>query len=204
MKYGHQAVEQPPHNIALRKGTLREECFLFSLSHATQFDSLLCFLDELTDIARLRTLEPNLQSLVLLQLADILRAFSSSRFVKLLDDVVDFLHGLVSSDEYNHEDKISVRVSCWKGLQNCLNESAAVETQDYSYNLEQCMDALFTMLQWSHSSGNVQSYQNNSNTEWAEAIACLGKARQGWLSDFLLVMHHFHLVLHIQSHTSYF
>ncbi|KAL8475410.1 hypothetical protein ACS0TY_028171 [Phlomoides rotata] len=187
MKYGHQAVERPPQDIALRKGTLREECFLFSLSHASQFDSLLCFLDELTDIARLKTLEPILQTHVLLQLADLLRAFSSSRVVKLLDDVVDFLQWFVSSDQYNHEDKISMRVSCWKGLQTCLNESAALETQEYSYNLEQCMDALFTMLPWSHSSGNVESYQNNSNTEWAEAVTCLGKARQGWLSDFLLI-----------------
>ncbi|KAI3474914.1 hypothetical protein Pfo_030225 [Paulownia fortunei] len=186
MKYGGQVAEMPSQDIAIGKGTLREECFLFLLSHANQSDSLLAFLDELFDLARFKTLESNLQSLMLLHLADLLKTFSNSRVVKLFDDVADLLHWFVSSDQYNPEQKISLRVSCWKGLQICLNESA-LETQDYAYNLEHCMEVLFTMLSWSHSGVTVESYQKNSKSEWTEAIRCLGKARQGWLSDLLLI-----------------
>ncbi|KAL0344027.1 UNVERIFIED_CONTAM: protein RST1 [Sesamum angustifolium] len=185
MKYGGQVAEMPSQNIAPRR-TLREDCLLFMLSHANQFDSLLGFLDELSDLARLKSLESNLQSLMLLHLADLLKIFSNSRVVKLFDDVADFLHWSVSSDQYNPEEKISLRVSCWKGLRSCLNDSA-LETQDYAYNLEHCMDVLFRMLPWSHSGVTLESYQKISKLEWTEAIGCLGKARQGWLSDLLLV-----------------
>ncbi|KAH6791043.1 hypothetical protein C2S51_006049 [Perilla frutescens var. frutescens] len=187
MKYGDRVAEMPSQYIDLRKGTLREECFLFILPHANQSDSLLGFLDELYDLARFKALELNLQSLMLLHLADLLKIFSNSRVAKLFDDVADFLHWFVSSDQYNNEEKISMRVSCWKSLQICLNESLAIETQDYAYNLEQCMEVLFTMLPWSHSSVNIESYRKNSSTEWTEATRCLGKAQQGWLSKFLLI-----------------
>ncbi|XP_042027868.1 protein RST1 isoform X1 [Salvia splendens] len=187
MKYGDRTAEMPFQDIDLRKGTLREECFLFILSHAHQFDSLLGFIDELFDGARFKTLESNLQSLMLLHLADLLKIFSDSRVAKLFDDVSDFLHWSASSTQYNNEEKISIRVSCWKSLQICLDESSAIETQDYAHNLEQCIEVLFTMLPWSHSSVNPELHQKYSNTEWIEAIKCLGKAQQGWLSKFLLI-----------------
>ncbi|KAK4417800.1 protein RST1 [Sesamum alatum] len=120
MKYSGQFAEMPSQNIAPRRGTLREDCFLFLLSHANQFDSLLGFLDELSDLARFKSLESNLQSLMLLHLADLLKIFSNSRVVKLF------------------------------GV-------------------------------------TLESYQKISKLEWTEAIGCLGKARQGWLSDLLLV-----------------
>ncbi|XP_057788654.1 protein RST1 isoform X2 [Salvia miltiorrhiza] len=187
MKYSDRTAEMPSQDIDFRKGTLREECFLFILSHAHQFDSLLGFIDELFDGARFKTLESNLQSLMLLHLADLLKIFSNSRVAKLFDDVSDFLHWFASADQYNNEEKISMRVSCWKSLQICLNESSAIETQDYAHNLERCMEVLFTMLPWSHSSVNTELYRKNTNVEWTEAIRCLGKAQQGWLLKFLLI-----------------
>lgn len=190
MKYGDRTAEMPSQDINIRKGTLREECFLFILSHSYHSDSLLGFIDELFDGARFRTLESNLQSLMLSHLADLLKIFSNSRVAKLFDDISDFLRWFVSSDQHNEEEKISMRVSCWKSLHICLSESAAIQTQDYAYNLEQCMEVLFTMLPWSRSSVNTELYRKNSNTEWAAAIRCLGKAQQGWLLKFLLVMYH--------------
>ncbi|KAL1537101.1 protein RST1 isoform X1 [Salvia divinorum] len=187
MKYGDRTADMPFQDIDLRKGTLREECFLFILSHAHQFDSLLVFIDELFDGARFKTLESNLQSLMLLHLADLLKIFSNSRVAKLFDDVSDFLHWFASSDQYTNEEKISLRVSCWKSLQICLDESSAIETQDYARNLEWCMEVLFTMFPWSHSSVNTELHHKYSNAEWIEAIKCLGKAQQGWLSKFLLI-----------------
>ncbi|XP_051141067.1 protein RST1 isoform X2 [Andrographis paniculata] len=186
MKYGGQFAQMPSEDKAFRKGILREECFLFLLSHSNQSDTLLGFLDELTDLARFKTLEINLQSLVLLHLANLLKIYSSSRVVKLFDDVVDFLQGVVYSDHYNQEQKISLRVACWKGLQTCLNESA-IETLDYSYSLEHCMEILFTMLPLSTSCVTAEPHQANFKSEWTEAIGCLGKARESWLSDLLSV-----------------
>ncbi|KAL0377399.1 UNVERIFIED_CONTAM: protein RST1 [Sesamum radiatum] len=185
LKHSGRVAEMLSQNIAPRR-TLREDCLLFLLSHANQFDSLLGFLDELSDLARLKSLESNLQSLMLLHLADLVKIFSNSRVVKLFGDVADFLHWSVSSDQYNQEEKISLRVSCWKGLQICLNDSA-LETQDYAYNLEHCMEVLFRMLPWSHSGVTLESCQKILKLEWTEALGCLGKARQGWLSDLLLV-----------------
>ncbi|KAL3813814.1 hypothetical protein ACJIZ3_015082 [Penstemon smallii] len=186
MKYGGQVAEMPGPDLALKKGTLREESFLFSLSHASHFNSLLGFLDELCDLARFKTLESNLQSLMLLHLADLLKIFSNSRLVKLFDDVADFFHWIFSSDHYNQTQKISLRISCWKGLQICLNESA-LETQDYAYNLEHCLEVLFTMLPWFRLGGTIEYNHRSTSVEWTEAIRCLGKARQGWVLDFLLI-----------------
>ncbi|KAL6552953.1 hypothetical protein OROGR_006795 [Orobanche gracilis] len=181
MQYGGEVAEMPSQDT---KGTLRENCFSFLLSHASQSDSLLGILDGLYDLARFKTLELNLQSLVLLKTADLLKIFSSSRLVKLFTDMAEFLHWLVSSDRYDHDARTSLRVSCWKGLGICLDDPA-LETRDYARNLENCMEVLFTMLPWSHS--GVTVYKKNSKLEWNEAIRCLGKARQSWLCDLLLI-----------------
>ncbi|KAL2528915.1 Protein RST1 [Forsythia ovata] len=186
MKYEGLVAQLPAPDSALRKGILREECLLFLLAHANQSDALLSFLDDLSDLARFKTLEPNLQSIMLLHVADLLKIFSSSRLGKLFDDLAIFLPWFASSDQYNKEHKISLRVSCWKGLCLCLNESFH-EMQDYTPNLENCMEVLFTLLPWSYSADTVGSCKGNSGTEWIEAIRCLGKARQGWLLNLLLI-----------------
>ncbi|KZV19360.1 hypothetical protein F511_25095 [Dorcoceras hygrometricum] len=118
MKYGDQVAEVPTRNLATRRTptrnlatrrTLREDCFLFSLSHANQFDSLLGFLDELSDLMRLKTLESNLQSLVFLHLGALLKIFSLSRLVKLFDDLAAFILWFMSSDQYSEAQKVSLR-----------------------------------------------------------------------------------------------
>lgn len=40
-------------STSTKKGVIREECLLFSLRHANQFDSLLTFLEELADLTRI-------------------------------------------------------------------------------------------------------------------------------------------------------
>ncbi|XP_022852857.1 protein RST1-like [Olea europaea var. sylvestris] len=186
MKYKGLVSQSLAPDSALRKGILREECLLFLIAHANQSDALLSFLDELSDLARFKTLEPNLQSTMLLHVADLIKIFSSSRLGKLFDDLAAFLPWFASSDQYNQEQKISLRVSCWKGLHLCLNESF-LETQDYTPNLENCMEVLFTLLPWSYSADTAGSCKWNSDTEWIEAIRCLRKARQGWLLNLLLI-----------------
>ncbi|XP_059670118.1 protein RST1 [Cornus florida] len=185
MKYEGQVTDLLPPDSVLKEGILRDECLQFSLAHAVQFDSLLSFLDELYDLPRFRTLEPNLQSFMLLHLADLIKLFSGSRLEKLFDDVADFLSCLVSSsDVYNPEQKSLLRISCWKGLCLCMDE-APVGSQEYILNMEHCMELLFSSLPVLHATV-VESNQVHS-VEWSEAIGCLGKARQSWLSDLLQV-----------------
>lgn len=70
MRYEAKVAELLPKDSASKNGTLREECIMFAMAHANQFDSLLTFLDELSDFSRFRTLEINLQSCLLNHLAD--------------------------------------------------------------------------------------------------------------------------------------
>ncbi|KAF2308489.1 hypothetical protein GH714_009954 [Hevea brasiliensis] len=62
MRYEAQVSELLPPDSALEKGSLRKDALQFSIAHANQFDPLLTFLDELSDLSRFRTLELNLQS----------------------------------------------------------------------------------------------------------------------------------------------
>ncbi|KAK7266047.1 hypothetical protein RIF29_18686 [Crotalaria pallida] len=169
---------------AFKKGTLREECVNFALAHASQFDSLLTFLDELSDLSRLRTLELNLQSCLLIHLTDLVKVYSSSRLEKLFRDVSNHLSSFTSYDE----SRSLLCISCWKGLSECLDE-VSVDTSDHISHVERCMEALFTLLPHVQSSSSVVSGDLSSAEEWSEAVKCLGKAPQNWLLDFLKVSH---------------
>nr|GMC62090.1 protein RST1 isoform X1 [Ipomoea batatas] len=186
MRYESEVAELLSQDVTFKKGHLREECLLFSLSHAYQFDHLLIFLDELCDFARMRTLEPTLQSCILVHLADLTKIFSSSRLVKLFNDVACFLSWLVSSGLYSPEQKSSLRFSCWRGLNQCLNESS-LDTQSYTSEIENCMKVLFDLLPQFPSAGSRELYQANIIEEWSEAVRCLGKSEQGWLLDLLQI-----------------
>ncbi|KAI5436445.1 hypothetical protein KIW84_022798 [Lathyrus oleraceus] len=164
----------------------REECVLFAIAHANQFDSLLTFLDELSDFSRFKTLEINLQCCLLNHLADLVKVYSSSRLEKLFGDVVYHLSSLNSYKEYDTYKKCLLRLSCWKGLYECLNE-VSVDTSSHISHAEICMEVLFTLLPVVKSAGSVMSGDTSSVEEWFEAVRCLGKAPQGWLLDFLKV-----------------
>ena len=175
MRYEDQVAELLPPDSALKKGILREECVQFSISHANQFDPLLTFLDELSDLSRFKTLELNLQTCLLIHLADLIKVFSGSRIEKLLNDITYYLSSVTSI----------LRISCWKGLYQCLDE-ASLDSVDYIYHIEKCMEVLFSLLPM-QSASIMEVDQPCSVEEWSEAIKCLGKARRVWLLDFLQV-----------------
>ncbi|PHT57117.1 hypothetical protein CQW23_05603 [Capsicum baccatum] len=183
MRYEGQVAGLLSQDIPFERGSLREECLLFSLSHANQFDPLLSFLDELCDIPRLRMLEPRLQFFVFSHLADLVKIFSGSRIVKLFEDVAELLSWSTCSESCDPLEKISFRISCWRGLKLCLDESPH-HTQDYESSMEKCMELLFTSLPSAHIEGPCQG---KFFEEWSEAIRCLEKAQQGWLLDLLKV-----------------
>ncbi|KAM3286727.1 protein RST1 isoform X1 [Capsicum chacoense] len=183
MRYEGQVAGLLSQDIPFERGSLREECLLFSLSHANQFDPLLSFLDELCDIPRLRMLEPRLQFFVFSHLADLVKIFSGSRIVKLFEDVGELLSWSTCSESCDPLEKISFRISCWRGLKLCLDESPH-HTQDYESSMEKCMELLFTSLPSAHIEGPCQG---KFFEEWSEAIRCLEKAQQGWLLDLLKV-----------------
>ncbi|CAL5434444.1 unnamed protein product [Camellia sinensis] len=98
MKYEGQMAESLSPDLAFKSGILGEKCLQLSLAHANQFDPLLSFLNELSDLSRFRTLELNLQSWFLSHLADLIKIFSGSGLEKLFDDVANFLSSLFSGE----------------------------------------------------------------------------------------------------------
>jgi len=186
MRYEAKVAELLPKDSASKNGTLREECIMFAMAHANQFDSLLTFLDELSDFSRFRTLEINLQSCLLNHLADLVKVYSNSRLEKLFGDVSNHLSSFTSYKESSTYPKSLLCISCWKGLYECLDE-VSVDSSGYISHIERCMEVLFTLLPVVQSSGSVSSADVSSVEEWSEAVRCLGKAPQIWLLDFLKV-----------------
>ncbi|KAI8028996.1 Protein RST1 [Camellia lanceoleosa] len=184
MKYEGQIAESLTPDLAFKSGILREECLQLSLAHANQFDPLLSFLDELSDLSRFRTLELNLQSWFLSHLADLIKIFSGSRLEKLFDDVANFLSSLLSGEVCTIEQKSLLRVSCWNGLYPCMETS--LDTREYVSNMENCMEVLFSSLPVLHSDA-IPGIQQVHSVEWSAAVRCLVKARQGWLFTLLQV-----------------
>ncbi|KAL6960558.1 hypothetical protein U1Q18_038321 [Sarracenia purpurea var. burkii] len=185
MKYEGQVADSSCPDLTLKKGILREECLQFSLAHANQLNPLLTFIDELSDLSRFRTLELNLKSWILSHLEDLIKMFSDSRREKLFDDMTKFLSSLPSDEFYNVEQKRLLRVSCWKSLYLCLNETS-IDTQRYESNMEKCIEALFSLLPVLHSAAS-QGMEQMDSVEWSWAVRCLAKVRQGWLFNLLQV-----------------
>ncbi|WCJ21056.1 ARM repeat superfamily protein [Euphorbia peplus] len=164
------------------RGTLREECLRFSITHANQFDPLLAFLDELSDLSRFRMLELNLQTCLLEYLADLAKILSGSRLEKLFYDISEFFSSDSLNQMYNSDQKTALRISCWKGLCQCLDE-ASLNSLGHLPNTERCMEVLFSFLPALQSTAVLGAHRQ----EWYEVTQCLRKARGEWLSDFLQV-----------------
>ncbi|KAG5254553.1 protein RST [Salix suchowensis] len=186
MSYEAQVSEVLSPDSALKRGALREECVQFSIAHANQFDPLLTFLDELSDLTRFRTLELNLQSCLLFHLAGLIKVFSGSRIEKLFDDIAEYFCSEFLCQGYSPDQKSSLRISCWVGLYQCLEE-AALSSVEYISNLEKCIEVLFHLLPASESANFTGVDLPNTAEEWRVAVQCLAKAQGDWLLDFLLV-----------------
>ncbi|PON84247.1 Armadillo-type fold containing protein [Trema orientale] len=186
MRYEAQVAELLEPDSAYGKGSLRKECITFSLAHANQFDPLLNFLDEVSDLSRFRTLELNLQSHLLIHLADLIKVFSGSRLEKLFDDVTMYLSSISSNNVYNTDQKSIVRNSYWKGLSQCLDE-ASIDSLEYVSHIEKSMEMLFSLLPPLQSDVIIEVGQVNYKEEWSEAVRCLAKARRSWILNFLEV-----------------
>lgn len=167
-----------------KERTLREECFKFSLAHASKFDELLAFLDELSELSRFKALEESLQSCMLCHLGDLMRIFSGSRMNKLFDDISCFIISISSDQVYSCDQKSSLRVSCWKGLSQYLEETS-LESLEYITKIDKCTELLFSVLPVASQSPKAD--QMGSVKEWSEAVRCLQKSRQDWLYKFLQV-----------------
>ncbi|KAJ6754281.1 FOCADHESIN FAMILY MEMBER [Salix purpurea] len=186
MSYEAQVSEVLSPDSAFKRGALREECVQFSIAHANQFDPLLTFLDELSDLTRFRTLELNLQSCLLFHLAGLIKVFSGSRIEKLFDDIAEYFCSEFLCQGYSPDQESSLRISCWVGLYQCLEE-AALSSVEYISNLEKCIEVLFHLLPASESANFTGVDLPNTAEEWRVAVQCLAKAQGDWLLDFLLV-----------------
>ncbi|CAN1347183.1 Protein RST1 [Linum perenne] len=182
MRYEAQVSTSMPSDSDINRATLREECLQFSISHANQFDQLLTFLDELSILSRFRTLELNLQSCLLVHLAGLIKVFSGSRLLTLFDDIMDFFSSDSSCNKSSLDQKSFLRVSCWKGICDCLDE-ASLDSMQCISSIERCMEVLFALLP----SLEFAEICDDSSKEWIEAVKCFTKARGAWLSNFLQV-----------------
>ncbi|CAN0875160.1 Protein RST1 [Linum grandiflorum] len=185
MRYEAQVYKSLPSDSDINRATLREECLKFSISHANKFDQLLTFLDELSLLSRFRTLELSLQSCLLIHLAGLIKVLSGSRILTLFDDMMEFFCSDSSYNSCSLDQKSFLRVSCWKGICDCLDEASLDSLQCIS-SIERCMEVLFTLLP-SSEFAEISDDLPSSLKEWAEAIKCFAKARAAWLSNFLQV-----------------
>lgn len=164
---------------------LREECIRFSLAHANDVSHLLHFLDELTELSRFRTLEPNLQSMLLHHLSDLLKLFSGFRLEKLYDDLVKYFNSSASSYlVYGPDQKRLLRVSFWKGIYQCLTETSE---ESVILNMKKCIECLFCFLPLLSCDVISEGGQVGPVEEWSEAVRCLAKTPQDWLMDILQI-----------------
>ncbi|ONI19666.1 hypothetical protein PRUPE_3G290500 [Prunus persica] len=200
MGYEAQVAELFPTESSLEKGTLREECVKFSLAHANKFDQLPSFLDELSDLSRFRTLELKLQSCLLDHLVDLIKVFSGSRLEKVFDDVRSYFSSVTSYQSLGTDETSLLRISCWKGFYQCLDE-ASLDSLEYISQIEKGMEVLF--LQGKQLQDYIPTLfslmpamqlpaiggggQLRTVEEWSEAVRCFRKARKSWLLDFLQV-----------------
>lgn len=163
--------------------SFREECVYFSLARAKDVKSLLLFLDDLADLSRFRTLDLNLQALLLRRVSDLMNIFSTSRIERLFQDFAHFLSSSASPYFfYGLKQQGLLRISFWKGLYQCLN-GAYLESSCVS-EIEKCMECLFRLMPTFVY--NVKSEELWSTcSEWSEGIRCLTKARHGWLMNVL-------------------
>ncbi|KAI5341216.1 hypothetical protein L3X38_020490 [Prunus dulcis] len=186
MRYEAQVAELFPTESSLEKGTLREECVKFSLAHANKFDQLLSFLDELSDLSRFRTLELKLQSCLLDHLVDLIKVFSGSRLEKLFDDVRSYFSSVTSYQSHGTDETSLLRISCWKGFYQCLDE-ASLDSLEYISHIEKGMEVLFSLMPAMQLPAIGGVGQLRTVEEWSEAVRCFRKAQKSWLLDFLQV-----------------
>ncbi|KAK1298001.1 hypothetical protein QJS10_CPB14g00074 [Acorus calamus] len=186
MKYEDQVSSKLHENPSLKKGNLQEESIHLSFTRANQINPLLLFLDDITDLSRFRKLELNLQVYLLCHLADLIKVFSSARLEKLFDDFAEYFSSSPLSYLVRKPNQRSMlRVSCWKGLHQCLNGSP--HDVEYITNLERCMEVLYHSLpQFPQKFSSIDEVMS-SEEEWFLAVQCLSKAPYAWLIDFLQV-----------------
>ncbi|XP_011620613.1 protein RST1 isoform X2 [Amborella trichopoda] len=178
MKYGDHASINHNSDQSLERGTVRVECLALSFAHAQHVIPLLCFLDELFELARFQLLEVPLKSFLLAHLVDMMKLLSKSRMEKLYNGMFEFFSSPSSSYmDYDPNTKKSLRASFWKGLQIC--PSGPIGTTLSLSILDKCLDSMFVLLPpWP---------SDDCDQEWSEAITCLGQAQQEWLVNILLV-----------------
>ncbi|KAL2649838.1 hypothetical protein R1flu_017966 [Riccia fluitans] len=176
---------------------IRQQCLLFSISHAKQVPALSSFLDELCELSRLGTLEFPLRNLLMTKLAQLQRIFSHLRFKQLLIDVQDYacnpsgLGGSLLEDVVEDEIlRISFRANVWKGLISFFQDSSFEQSDnaaEVTSWLEECMTVLIRMLHSSPWSNNAPAASSEASElvaeEWSAAITCLQKTRRSWLLE---------------------
>ncbi|KAJ6302034.1 hypothetical protein OIU77_016190 [Salix suchowensis] len=110
----------------------------------------------------------------------LIKVFSGSRIEKLFDDIAEYFCSEFLCQGYSPDQKSSLRISCWVGLYQCLEE-AALSSVEYISNLEKCIEVLFHLLPASESANFTGVDLPNTAEEWRVAVQCLAKAQGDWV-----------------------
>ena len=163
---------------------VRKECLSFSLVHASSYNSLLLFLDELVLGPRFGTLQLNLQCFLLFRLSEFMKIFSASRYDGFQRDLLAFFSSSPAYMLHGENERSLLRISLWKGLHQCIID--AFEKSTLSVKEEKCIELLFGLLPVSHSDDDLVGVRIYPQ-EFMEAVNCLSVAPRNLLLTLLQV-----------------
>eukprot|EP00897_Mesotaenium_endlicherianum_P010118 jgi/Mesen1/9134/ME000058S08630 len=180
--------------------SVRGQCLHFALLQAPQVSALVAFLDEMSQLSRLASLEPSLRAALLRGLPRLLGVFAAARAKQLLADVAQ----LVRSEQTETRDRVppgatglsqvaAVREALWLGLRDALpglSGGAPSSSPPPSaapvllLDAEALMGDLIRCLPPAHRMGKGRKRRGG---EWAAAADALALARLPWLLRALQV-----------------
>jgi hypothetical protein len=178
---------------------IRGECLRLAITHALEVPALAVFLDDTCELARLVTLETELQVLLLRGLAGILRALPRSGGLRVLGDLQDLVMG--------HEDAQKGRAlqgALWRGLGEALEgfsgteqkteevggleelRAAALEATKSLYRrLPVDVESFRGAALMQRAGGTSREYSEKGEGVWGAAVGCLAKTERAWLLELL-------------------
>lgn len=177
---------------------VRRECLQAAIAHAREVPTLAVFLDDTCQLARLVTLEPELQVLIAENLAGLVRALPQSTGSRVLSDLQDLALGYGVAGE---GDKL--RAALWRGLGESLegvggSESGEGEGKEMQAALLEAVKCLYRTLPVDVGSfrgalalekvggkSREAGGSGKGSGVWGAATGCLARTDRAWLLELL-------------------
>ncbi|GAQ88025.1 ARM repeat superfamily protein [Klebsormidium nitens] len=177
---------------------VRRECLRVAIAHGREVPTLAVFLDNTCQLARLVTLETDLQILIAETPAALLRALPRSAGLRVLGDLQDLALGYGFAEEGS-----GLRAALWRGLGEALEGDGASVSEDGEGNevraaVLEAVRSVYRTLPVDVGSfrgartlekpgGNSRGAGENrrGSNPWGAAIESLAKTDRAWLLELL-------------------